>query len=345
MGINGLETFLDSFYGQSQQNKFINTELLSRIKFVIDANQLPHVICRELNCNNQYGGNYDEIYSKAKEILVALKPFIAKMIFDGSKEDPKKAIGRFEDKIYKIANLPTKWKPNPYKNEQYEALTQHPPFFIRMIIFDLVKELNINYSMSNGMADHAVACFANGFNEESKYYTVLSRDSYFYAYDLKKGYLSFKYLIEKLKDSTNLNALTEVPVFNVKSLLHYFELASYKTWIYFCILMGDSDQGINRNIAYFRAKGIDTRNGNWTNLIKYLKRNEGYLLQSDFNEIRSTYSSGELNKIDALIKQFEFKDNEFTLIDATNDFDRFAMSVKDLKICFLNTMVSSYCKK
>ena len=345
MGINGLETFIDSLHDPSQHSRFMSNEPLNKIKFVFDANLLPHVICNELNCNNQYGGNYDEIYSKAKEILVALKPFIAKMIFDGSKEDSNKAVKRLEKKISKIANLPSKWKPNPSQDDQYETLTQYPPFFVRMIIFDLVKELDINYSMSYGMADHAVACYANGFNEEGKKYTVLSRDSYFYAYDLKKGYLSFRYLTEKLKEPKNLNGLTEVPVFNVKSLLDYFGLTSHKTWLYFCMLMGDNDIELSRNVDYFRAKRIDTRYGKWINLINYLKENERHLLQSDFKEIRSSYYRESLNKIDALIKQFEFKDNEYKLVEATNDFDRFVMSVKDLNKCFLNTMVSIIIKK
>jgi hypothetical protein len=79
MGIRGLESFIYSLYKSNCMVK----KRLDQIKFVIDGNQLAHIICRELDTNNKHGGNYDNLYEKTNEILVALKPYIAIIIFDG----------------------------------------------------------------------------------------------------------------------------------------------------------------------------------------------------------------------------------------------------------------------
>jgi len=80
MGIRGLESFIDSLDKSSCMIK----NRLDQIKFVIDGNQLANIICSELDTyNNKHGGNYDNLYEKTNEILVALKPYIAIIIFDG----------------------------------------------------------------------------------------------------------------------------------------------------------------------------------------------------------------------------------------------------------------------
>lgn len=340
MGFIGLEKFIDTLYEKAQQNSqrhFMNYVPLKNLKFVVDANQLPYIICNELMCNNQYGGNYDQIYSKAKEILVALKPFIATMIFDGSKENHNKTFKRFHKKISRMANLPTKFYPCPNRREHLDTFSKMPPFFVRMILVKLANELGINYSMSEGTNNHAVACYANGFNKDGLKYTVLSCNTFYYAYNLEKGYLSFKYLVDKLKEPTSMNASTEVPIFMIDSLLSYLELYSYKLWFYFCVLMGSNDIELNRNDYYLRVNGIK---GNFLNVVTHLKNKEAYFLRTSFKEIRSTYGRATISKIDILLDQFEFIDKKFKIIDVANDFDRFTMSVSDLKACYLNCVVS-----
>ncbi len=79
-----------------------------------------------------------------------------------------------------------------------DYLNKFPPIFVRMVIFNLVKELGILYEMSEGMADHSVACYAQGYNKDGLKYTVLSCDSYFYVYNLDNDYVSFKDLMNSL---------------------------------------------------------------------------------------------------------------------------------------------------
>ena len=110
-----------------------------------------------------------------------------------SKEDHNKAIGRFEKKIQNIANLPTKFNAAENEEDHLDTLNKFPPIFVRMVIFNLVNELDISYKMSEGMAYHSVACYAQGYNDDGLKYTVLSWNSYFYAYNLDNGYVSFKF--------------------------------------------------------------------------------------------------------------------------------------------------------
>jgi hypothetical protein len=227
------------------------------------------------------------------------------------------------------------------EEEHLDTLNKYPPIFVRMIIFNSVNELDIPYKMSEGMAYHSVACYAQGFNKDGLKYTVLSWNSYFYAYNLDNGYVSFKDLINILKEPSNLSSSTEVHVYYLKRLLSHLKLSSYLTWLYFCVLLGDYDIGFDRNIGYFREKRINTRDG-FMNLINHLRQNESSMLSNNFSEIRYSYRDRRLvEKIDDLLALFKFKNDcyKFFDSDSIDDFDRFIISTRDLKICYLSCYV------
>jgi hypothetical protein len=228
------------------------------------------------------------------------------------------------------------------EEDHLDTLNKFPPIFVRMVIFNLVKELGILYEMSEGMADHSVACYAQGYNKDGLKYTVLSCDSYFYAYNLDNGYVSFKDLMNSLKEPKNLSNETEVHVYYLENLLSCLKLSSYLTWLYFCVLLGDYDIGLDRNIGYFKQKRIDTRNGNFMNLIAYLRQNESSMLSNDFSEIRNSYRDRRLVEIiDDLLAFFKFENNSYKFIASVSidDFERFIISIRDLKICYLSCYV------
>ena len=149
-----------------------------------------------------------------------------------------------------------------------------------------------------------------------------------------------KYFISILKEANKLNSASEVHVFYLKNLLCHLNL-SYDTWLYFCVLLGDFDIEIERNIKYFKQKRIDTRYSNFMNLITYLKQNESSMLSNSFSEIRNSYSYGLIKKIDDLLALFKFENKSYKFIDLIliDDFDRFIISTKDLKICYLSCLV------
>ena len=123
----------------------------------------------------------------------------------------------------------------------------------------------------------------------------------------------------------------------MNNLLGYLRLQNHKTWLYFCVILGDRDIDLARNLNYLIKNRIDTRNGNLIRLVNHLQSDEMSSLNNNFKNLRSFYDRDQLKSIDDLIAMFEFKNNRFELTDSIQptDFDRFILSVKDLKTCYL----------
>jgi len=210
-----------------------------------------------------------------------------------------------------------------------------------MILFKVVKELNIKHRMAEGQADHAVACYAEGSNLDGLKYTVLARDSYFYVYKLSKGYVSMKYIIDKLKQPEKINDFTQVPVYYCSQLIDYIGWQSFETWFWFCILLGDYDYGIPKNIKYFRDNNLIEKrtemNLNYMSIINYFIENEFLLCMSKYCEIKVTYNLDQKKKIFNLLRLFQFEDKNYNFINSVkiDDFERFILTTKDIKACFL----------
>jgi hypothetical protein len=184
MGIIGLAAFITNVHkslkgNYSHPSSPFKRVPLGSIKLVIDGNLLPYLICSEKR-SNHFGGNYDQLYEVIKTALTQLMPYIEMIVFDGSKEDKKKATKRFSQRILEMANSQSKKKTDVAKRK--------PPLFLRMLLFKVVRELGIKHCMTSGMADHTVACYANGVgNSSGQKFSVYSGDSYFFAYNLEKG--------------------------------------------------------------------------------------------------------------------------------------------------------------
>ncbi len=222
-----------------------------------------------------------------------------------------------------------------------DTLNLHTPLFAHMILFKVVKELNIKHRMAEGQADHAVACYAEGSNLDGLKYTVLARDSYFYVYKLSKGYVSMKYIIDKLKQPEKINDFTQVPVYYCSQLIDYIGWQSFETWFWFCILLGDYDYGIPKNIKYFRDNNLIEKrteiNLNYMSVINYFIENEFLLCMSKYCEIKVTYNLDQKKKIFNLLRLFQFEDKNYNFINSVkiDDFERFILTTKDIKACFL----------
>ena len=328
---------------------------LKDLRLIVDGNQLPYHISHIIK-SNEYGGNYDQIYEKIKEIFQILKPYIEVVIFDGSKEDLTKSVHRFKK------NINDSLQTN--SNSNLDDLKKTPPFFFRMIMYKVLRELDILHLMADGMADHAVACYANGFNDRGVYGTVLSMDSHFYAYNLKNGYLSFKYFSTVLNDLNNLNGSTNVPVFYVGRLIKIIEFRNYRTWLYFCILLGDYffyilfisiiykaheillgdyDLKLAKNKTFMKTHCLENK----TDLLDHMKKEECSLIQNGYKQIRSSYSHNYnlLRLIDELIANFEFKNNKYNIEHSSHDlkkfddFNRIILTMKDLNSIFLYCII------
>lgn len=323
MGIKGLESFVDSIYKNKKSNVF-KYKNLKDLKFVIDANQLSYLIY-DWHKDGHYGGNYDLLYENYKSLFTKLKPYIEIVIFDGSKEDKTKALFRLNKKIKKI------------HKGKLDDLKEHPGIFTRTVLTEILNSLGIKYSMASGMADHAIACYANGFNESKSTFTVLSQDSYYNIYNLTKGYLSFKYASKTFKKVDSINPNTKVPVYFVDDMVSHLRL-SYKSWLYFCILLGDYDAGFTRNSNYMRTNNIQKGTSFFKQLLDHARLKQKAFTQNNFQEIRETYSENDLQIVDQFIEMIEFKNTNFEFITgingSLNDFDRFITILKDMKMTY-----------
>ena len=115
-----------------------------------------------------------------------------------------------------------------------------------------------------------------------------------------------KYFIDYLREPNKLNGLTKVPIFTMNNLLGYLRLQNHKTWLYFCVILGDRDIDLARNLNYLIKNRIDTRNGNLIRLVNHLQSDEMSSLNNNFKNLRSFYDRDQLKSIDDLIAMFEF---------------------------------------
>lgn len=362
MGIKGLETLIDSLYSNSNENCIFTNKNLSSLKLVIDGTQLAYKLTSSLKTGH-YGGNYDQIFEKAKQFLERLKPYIEVIIFDGSKESIAKAKKRLTDRIIRVGNIDTGFSKSQDQNESdkikahIENLKEVPPLFTQMIIFKIVNELGIKCFMSSGDSDHAIACYSSGCNILSKNFTVLSRNSYFYIYKLVGGYVSWKYALKMLENPDLINDSLSLPIYFVDKLMEYFELINFKSWLYFCLTCGDYDLGLPRNKIYFNYCKIDLNN--IMGMLFYIGLNENELIKTNYVQIRRTYNRDMIDTIDKLIENFEFKyigfnfenpikyslSNKTRLSDFSdeiNEFDRIIFSIDRLKSNFYQCLVEDF---
>lgn len=288
MGIRGLETFLERIYSGPNRSMVYTDTKLKDLRLVIDGNQFSYFLS-SLFSLNRTGGAYDVYYAKLKVLLSQLAPSIEVVIFDGCKEFQAKARRRLDSRCEQMNNL-----GNVFRGvEEYERfLCEFPALFNRMVLYEVLSELGVKTRMTDGAADYAVALYANGINEEGKKFTVVSKASFFNIYNLEKGYLCSKHLISIFKAYSEGGDLAEalVPVFHLSSLLSYFCLDSPLTWIYFCILCGNTDDvELSRNYKYFEENGVDSRD--FTHIIAHIKLNENHLRgeKTDFNLIIFNY--------------------------------------------------------
>jgi hypothetical protein len=376
---------LDVLYRSEYRDKIFTMTPLAHLKLVVDGNQFTHFISGLLRMG-AYGGNYDLYYAGLRQILVKLKPSIHMVIFDGAKESIEKSKYRMEKKITRVADIEAEF--NFYKNNfvsprrahakndtnaqavtekssemetdendkrlhHFNDLQKYPSLFNRMIFYELLNELDIKYSMTELAADHAIALYANGFNDTNDAYTVLSKASFFNIYNLTQGYLCTRYLGKELENVDKLSPTeTLLPVFHLNKLLQFFCLESQRTWIYFCILLGNNDDAeLGRNTNYFRQYRIDTRYGQYPfeHLVAHIRMNEKRLIETQYSQIRCSYAPWQTQaerKIDMLIELFEMRNSGFGFVrplfgDAmrVDDFDRVFLVLKHLKCVFFGCQI------
>ncbi|CAF1068673.1 unnamed protein product [Brachionus calyciflorus] len=337
MGFIGLEKIVDSLKKSSKFTNLFVKVPLSDLKFVIDGNQLVYIFLNWYQ-DGAYGGNYDKLYENYVNFLLNLQPYIHIVIFNGSKDNTKKAEDRSKRKIQRLINFEA-------DENYFSYLKEFNPLFSRYILIEALNSLGIDYLMASEIEDHAIACYANGYGPSKGFFTVLSKDTYFSVYYLEKGYVSWKYVSDIFKDFNKIKDSLEVPVFYLKNLLASQEL-TLKSWIYLCIQLGDYDLDLNKNIKFFRAKKLDSRTSEYYKLIEFFRRNQSEFHRNNYQDIRNTYDRESLDKVDNLISLFEFKNTQIEYLESLNqtlnEFDRFIYIIRTFKKVFFTCLIENY---
>lgn len=337
----GLERFIDCFYGKRSQNQVFKNVPLKDLRFVIDGNQISYIFM-DWYKNGAYAGDYDEIYEYSRNFFTKFRPYIEIVIFNGSKQSEQKALDRISKRIACLANFDN-------KEDYLDEIRVYPPLFTKNVIIQVLLDLKINYAFASENANHALACYANGLGIVKQNFTILARNSYFNVYNLKNGYVCWKYVSDSFKNAQNLHDSTFIPVFYVQNLLDYLEL-NFKSWIYFSILLGNVDLGLEKNVQYFKSKRIDTRKHNLFPLVKHFKSNEDYFNRTNFHEIRRSYNSEDsIKTLDKLIECLEFRNFDFKFLagfgNKLDDLDRFLNDLISMQKVYFNCLIEDLSEK
>lgn len=336
MGFVGLEKIIDSLKESNKYNKIFVNVPLQELKFVVDSNQLVFTFLSWYQ-DGIYGGNYDSLFENFVDFLNKMQPFIQIVIFSGSKESEKKGTERLKKKIL---------MENYDSDENYFLfLKNFNPLFSNIVLVEALTNVGIDYLIAADMKVHAVACYANGNNSNKGFFTVLSRDSYFNVYYIEKGYVSWRYVMDIFKDFSKINKDLEIPVFYLRNLLAYYRI-SFKTWIYFCILLGDYDFDLDKNIKFYKKYKLDLKTSVYHKVLDHFRYNEKKFHENGYRDIRSTYDSNHISKVDKIIDKLEFKVTKIEYLKSLNqnlnDFDRFANKIKQFMIVFFPILIENF---
>lgn len=182
MGIRGLKSFITN-----RNHEFMESKSFRDTKFIIDGNSLMYFLANERKIYPQYGGNYNAYKSNIDAFFNKLTDCKIKsiVVLDGCKVTDnsklKTLIKRHRGKLKDCS-----------RQVNQNAL----PLLMRQEFKEGLQRNNILCIVSHFEADDAVVELANYFDTH-----ILSSDSDFYIYNLKKGVIAFDTL--KIKDEAN----------------------------------------------------------------------------------------------------------------------------------------------
>ncbi|XP_061112376.1 protein asteroid homolog 1-like isoform X1 [Conger conger] len=181
MGVRGLTSYIEG-----NKKQFYEERKLKNTKLVIDGNSLFCNLYIKSGLDQRHGGDYESFANIIQQFFETLttcniKPFV---VMDGAidysgKKFPtliERAQGRIEEA----------GKISSGKSKQ----SQFSPFSLlsRMVFRQKLSSLNVPFIYCMFEADQEIACLANEWN-----CAVLSKDSDFYIFDLKGGYLPYEF--------------------------------------------------------------------------------------------------------------------------------------------------------
>lgn len=209
MGVRGLTTFVNY-----NQDSFLKTYLLHDSNLVIDGHSLCAQLFRSSNSFPAFGGNYDKFAAYVRTFFKNLKKcnITCYVLFDGGYEvrKLKTAYSRLRSKISGASHL------DPVTQSSLQIF----PLLLRDTFKEVLRELNIKYSVCELEADDEIAAMARYLN-----CPVLSYDSDFFIYNVL--YIPFNTLEYKAinqENNGNKYYAIECKLFKSEYLVKKFQL-------------------------------------------------------------------------------------------------------------------------
>ncbi|KAK3085215.1 hypothetical protein FSP39_000049 [Pinctada imbricata] len=187
MGIRGLTTYMHN------QQQFFRNHRLCNTKLVIDGNSIKHFMFNHQTTDFVHGGDYDEIDQQINEFFQKLRmcnisPYV--MLDGGFDPDDRKL------------NTTLRRKREQIRRNRVIARggsEEIRPIFDNEVLKCRMRKLDIPFIVTEFEADYDMALLANDLD-----CPVLSRDSDFYVFPVKRGYIHMDYLDCNVKNKTNI---------------------------------------------------------------------------------------------------------------------------------------------
>ncbi|KAG6461777.1 hypothetical protein O3G_MSEX012850 [Manduca sexta] len=207
MGVRGLTTYINY-----NEDVFLKTFLLHDTCLIIDGHSLCAQLYRSLNCFSAFGGDYDKFAGYVKTFFKNLRKcrVTAYILFDGSHESRKlkTAYTRLRSKICGASRL------DPVTQGGLQIF----PMFLRDVFKEIVRDMEIPYTICEFEADDEIAAMARHLN-----CPVLSYDSDFFIYNVL--YIPFNTLDLKptlVEENGNKVFVLECKIYRVEQLTKHF---------------------------------------------------------------------------------------------------------------------------
>ncbi|XP_061111896.1 protein asteroid homolog 1-like [Conger conger] len=181
MGVRALTSYIEG-----NKKQFYEERKLKNTKLVIDGNSLLCNFHVKSGLDQRHGGDYESFANIIQQFFDALttcniKPFV---VMDGAIDYSGKKFPRLKERVQGRIELASKMSSGKARQSQVSPFT----LLSRAVFRQKLSSLNVPFIYCMFEADQEVACLANKWN-----CAVLSKDSDFYIFDLKGGYLPYEF--------------------------------------------------------------------------------------------------------------------------------------------------------
>ncbi|XP_061111891.1 protein asteroid homolog 1-like [Conger conger] len=181
MGVRGLTSYIEG-----NKKQFYEGRKLKNTKLVIDGNNLLCNLYIKSGLDQRHGGDYESFANIIQQFFETLttcniEPFV---VMDGAIDYSGKKFPTLKERAQ--GRIEEAGKISSGKSKQ----SQFSPFSLlsRTVFRQKLSSLNVPFIHCMFEADQEIACLANEWN-----CAVLSKDSDFYIFDLKGGYLPYEF--------------------------------------------------------------------------------------------------------------------------------------------------------